>query len=258
MLLHTTQSDINQGSHWYNNSPDDGHMAARNISSPSIDSTTLGGSRSVQQFYSTAVYPRPSPSNQQFCNCSILVMFPGTREQRKISPVPFFLFFFFLLLLLLLFLFLLLLFSFSFLLLLLFLLLLPLLLLLLFLFLFLLLLLLLLFLLLLLPASSSSSSSSSSIACFFFFFFFFFFFSFYSLYNPGCVSVCSTVLFHCCLSSTFALQPTIFILFRSSSTWSIHLNLLETELFFYFSTPVYKMWIIQHTCIQNVNNTGTK
>ena len=27
------------------------------------------------------------------------------------------------------------------------------------------------------------------------------------------------------LSSTFAHQPTIFILFRSSSTWSIHLNL---------------------------------
>jgi len=35
MILHTrrssTQSDINQESHWYNNSPDDGHMAARNI-----------------------------------------------------------------------------------------------------------------------------------------------------------------------------------------------------------------------------------
>jgi len=33
--LHTrrssTHSDINQVSHWYNNSPDDGHMAARNI-----------------------------------------------------------------------------------------------------------------------------------------------------------------------------------------------------------------------------------
>ena len=26
-----TQSDINQASHWYNNSPDDGHMAARNM-----------------------------------------------------------------------------------------------------------------------------------------------------------------------------------------------------------------------------------
>ena len=35
MLLHTTrsstQSDINQVSHWYSNSPDDGHMAARNM-----------------------------------------------------------------------------------------------------------------------------------------------------------------------------------------------------------------------------------
>ena len=35
MLLHTrrssTQSDINQVSHWYNNSPDDGHLAARNM-----------------------------------------------------------------------------------------------------------------------------------------------------------------------------------------------------------------------------------
>jgi hypothetical protein len=37
--------------------------------------------------------------------------------------------------------------------------------------------------------------------------------------------VCSTILFHSCLSSTFAFQPTIFILFRSYSTWSIHLNL---------------------------------
>ena len=55
--------------------------------------------------------------------------------------------------------------------------------------------------------------------------FFFFFFIFYWLYNPGWVSVSSTILFHSCLSSTFALQPIIFILFRSSSTWSIHLNL---------------------------------
>ena len=35
MLLHTrrsfTHSDINQVSHWYNNSPDDGHMAAWNM-----------------------------------------------------------------------------------------------------------------------------------------------------------------------------------------------------------------------------------
>ena len=36
------------------------------LSSSSVDSTTLGGSWSVQQFYSTPVYPRPSPSNQQF------------------------------------------------------------------------------------------------------------------------------------------------------------------------------------------------
>ena len=27
----STQSDINQVSHWYNNSPDDGHMADRNM-----------------------------------------------------------------------------------------------------------------------------------------------------------------------------------------------------------------------------------
>ena len=60
---------------------------------------------------------------------------------------------------------------------------------------------------------------------FFFVFFFFFFFLFYWLYNLGWVLVSSTILFHYCLSSTFALQPTIFILFRSSSTWSIHLNL---------------------------------
>ena len=52
-----------------------------------------------------------------------------------------------------------------------------------------------------------------------------FFFFFYWLYNPGWVSVGSTILFHSCLSSTFALQPIIFTLFRSSSTWSIHLNL---------------------------------
>ena len=52
-----------------------------------------------------------------------------------------------------------------------------------------------------------------------------YFFFFFWLYNSGWVLVCSTVLFHSCLSSTFALQPIIFILFRSSSTWSIHLNL---------------------------------
>jgi hypothetical protein len=33
-------------------------------SSSSIDSTTLGGSWSVQQFYSTPFYPPLSPSNQ--------------------------------------------------------------------------------------------------------------------------------------------------------------------------------------------------
>ena len=27
----STQSDINQVSHWYNNFPDDGHLAARNM-----------------------------------------------------------------------------------------------------------------------------------------------------------------------------------------------------------------------------------
>ena len=59
----------------------------------------------------------------------------------------------------------------------------------------------------------------------FFFYFFFFSFFFFWLCNPGWVLVCSTVLFPSCLSSTFALQPTIFILFRSSSIWSFHLNL---------------------------------
>ena len=60
------------------------------------------------------------------------------------------------------------------------------------------------------------------------------FFFFYCLYNPGWVLVCSTILFHSCLSSTFALQPTTFILFRSSSIWSIHLNLgLPTGLVLY-------------------------
>ena len=55
--------------------------------------------------------------------------------------------------------------------------------------------------------------------------FVFFFFFLYWLYNPGWVLVCSTILFHTCLSSIFTLQPIIFILLRSSSTWSIHLNL---------------------------------
>ena len=48
------------------------------------------------------------------------------------------------------------------------------------------------------------------------------------------VLVCSTILFHSCLSPTFALQPIIFILFSSSSTWSINLNLgLSTGLVLY-------------------------
>ena len=51
------------------------------------------------------------------------------------------------------------------------------------------------------------------------------FFFFYWLYNPGWVLVCSTILFHSCLSSTFILQPIIFFLFRSPSTCSIHLSL---------------------------------
>ena len=38
-----------------------------------------------------------------------------------------------------------------------------------------------------------------------------FFFFFYWLYNPGWVLVCSTILFHSCLSSTFALQQIIWI-----------------------------------------------
>ena len=60
------------------------------------------------------------------------------------------------------------------------------------------------------------------------------FFFFYWLYNSGWVLVCSTILFHTCLSSIFTLQPVIFILLRSSSTWSIHINLgLPTGLVLY-------------------------
>jgi len=44
--------------------------------SSSIHSTTLGGFRSVQQFYSTPVYPQPSPSNQQFSS-SLCLLLPG-------------------------------------------------------------------------------------------------------------------------------------------------------------------------------------
>ena len=47
-----------------------------NTTSSSIDSTTLGGSRSVQQFYSTPVYPLPSSSNQQFSS-SLGLLLPG-------------------------------------------------------------------------------------------------------------------------------------------------------------------------------------
>ena len=60
------------------------------------------------------------------------------------------------------------------------------------------------------------------------------FFFFYRLYNPGWVLICSTILLHSSLSSAFTLQPVILILFRSSSTWSIHLNLrLSTGLALY-------------------------
>jgi hypothetical protein len=46
--------------------------------------------------------------------------------------------------------------------------------------------------------------------------------------------VCSTIQHHSCLSSVFTLQPVIFILFRSSSTWSTYLNLgLPTGLALY-------------------------
>jgi hypothetical protein len=46
--------------------------------------------------------------------------------------------------------------------------------------------------------------------------------------------VCSTILLHSSLSSALTLQPVILILFRSSSTWSIHLNLgLPTGLVLY-------------------------
>jgi len=61
-----------------------------------------------------------------------------------------------------------------------------------------------------------------------------FFFIFYWPHNRGWVLVCSAFLFHTCLSSVFTLQPVIFILLRSSSTWSIHLNLgLPTGLVLY-------------------------
>jgi len=53
-------------------------------SSSSIHSTTLGGSRSVQQFYSTPVYPRPSPSNQQFSS-PLGLLLPGPSTLTCVS-----------------------------------------------------------------------------------------------------------------------------------------------------------------------------
>jgi len=45
----------------------------------SIDSTTVGGSLSVQQFYSIPVCPLPSPSNQQFLSSlGLLLPCPST------------------------------------------------------------------------------------------------------------------------------------------------------------------------------------
>ena len=57
--------------------------------------------------------------------------------------------------------------------------------------------------------------------------------------------VCSTILFHTCLSSISTLQPIIFILQRSSSTWSIHLNLgLPSGLVLYGFHSVNKLEIL--------------
>ena len=53
-------------------------------SSPSIHSTTLGVSWSVQQFYSTPVYPLPSPSNQQFSS-SLGLLLPGPSTLTWVS-----------------------------------------------------------------------------------------------------------------------------------------------------------------------------
>ena len=52
--------------------------------SSSIDSTTLGVSRSVQQFYSTPVCPLPSPSNQQFSS-SLGLLIPGPSTLTWVS-----------------------------------------------------------------------------------------------------------------------------------------------------------------------------
>ena len=46
--------------------------------------TTPGGSWSVQQFYSTPVYPRPSPSNQQFSS-SLGLLLPGPSTLTWVS-----------------------------------------------------------------------------------------------------------------------------------------------------------------------------
>ena len=52
---------------------------------------------------------------------------------------------------------------------------------------------------------------------------FFFFFS--RCYNPWWVLACFTISFHSLLSLHFSLQFLTFIFFKSSSTWSGHLNL---------------------------------
>ena len=53
-------------------------------SSSSIVCTTLDGSRSVQQFYPTPVYPRPSPSNEQFSS-SLGLLLPGPSTLTSVS-----------------------------------------------------------------------------------------------------------------------------------------------------------------------------
>ena len=57
-------------------------------SSSSIHSTTLGVSRSVQQFYSTPVCPLPSPSNQQFSS-SLGLLLPGPSTLIWVSLLVF-------------------------------------------------------------------------------------------------------------------------------------------------------------------------
>ena len=60
-------------------------LPQHHVSSSSIDSTTLGGSWSVQQFYSTPVCPLPSPSNQQFSS-SLGLLLPGPSTLTCESP----------------------------------------------------------------------------------------------------------------------------------------------------------------------------